>query len=53
LAVHKNDILRHPIQYYKDLIKELEFTNPEVGHYFERSWIAIFKPEYADILKPV
>jgi hypothetical protein len=44
-AVHKKHILQHPVEYYKDLIKELEVSsNPEVGHYFERAWGAVFGP---------
>lgn len=44
-AVHKKDILQHPKSYYEDLIKELEVSsNPEVGHYFERAWGAVFSP---------
>ena len=30
---------------YDKLIKELEVSsNPEVGHYFERAWAAVFGP---------
>jgi Protein of unknown function (DUF3431) len=44
-AVHKRHILQHPKSYYMDLIKELEVSsNPEVGHYFERAWGAVFGP---------
>jgi hypothetical protein len=44
-SVDKKEILQHPKSYYENLIKELEKTsNPEVGHYFERSWNAIFYP---------
>ena len=44
-AVHKKHILQHPKSYYEDLIKELEVSsNPEVGHYFERAWGAVFGP---------
>lgn len=44
-AVSKQHIHQHPISYYKNLIKELEgHPNPEVGHYFERSWLAVFYP---------
>jgi hypothetical protein len=44
-SIAKNDILQHPIKYYIKLIKDLSFTsNPEVGHYFERSWEAVFYP---------
>lgn len=44
-AVHKRHILQHPVEYYQELIKELEVSsNPEVGHYFERAWGAVFGP---------
>jgi hypothetical protein len=45
LAIARHDIIQHPIQYYKTLIKELETSsNPEVGHYFERAWFSVFYP---------
>ena len=44
-SVSKKDILNHEIEYYKDLLSELLVSsNPEVGHYFERSWEAVFYP---------
>ena len=44
-AVHKNHILQHPKEYYENMIKELEVSsNPEVGHYYERAWAAVFGP---------
>lgn len=44
-SVSKEHIRQHPKSYYQTLIKELEgHHNPEVGHYFERSWTAIFQP---------
>ena len=44
-AISKDDILQHPKSYYESFIKELENdVNPEVGHYIERSWMAIFNP---------
>ena len=44
-AVHKRHILQHPKSYYENLIKELEVSsNPEVGHYYERAWAAVFSP---------
>lgn len=46
-SVDKKEILQHPKSYYEDLIKELEnSSNPEVGHYFERSWNAVFHPMF-------
>ena len=45
LAIHKKHILQHTKEYYENLIKQLEVSsNPEVGHYFERSWEAVFYP---------
>jgi hypothetical protein len=45
IAISKNHILQHPKKYYENLIEELRYSsNPEVGHFFERSWVAIFYP---------
>ena len=45
LSVSKEDILKRPKEYYENLIKELsDSSNPEAGHYFERSWEAVFYP---------
>jgi len=45
LGISKKHILQHPKSYYENLIRELStHSNPEVGHYFERSWAAIFTP---------
>jgi hypothetical protein len=44
-SVNKKEILQHPKSYYEELIKDLETSsNPEAGHFFERSWAAIFHP---------
>jgi hypothetical protein len=44
-AISKKDILQHPISYYETLIKDVdECSNPESGHFFERSWYALFYP---------
>jgi hypothetical protein len=44
-SVDKLDILQHPIQRYKQLLRELSVhSNPEVGHYIERAWASIFGP---------
>jgi len=44
-SVNKKEILQHPKSYYENLIKDLETSsNPEAGHFFERSWVAIFHP---------
>ncbi len=44
-SVSKEDILRKPESYYESLLNDLnEGSNLEVGHYFERSWEAVFHP---------
>lgn len=44
-AVSRKHIHNRPIEFYKKLLKQLEgHSNPEVGHYLERSWIAVFHP---------
>lgn len=44
-SIHKLDILKHDIIRYKKLLAAVErHSNPEVGHYIERSWAAIFHP---------
>ena len=44
-SIHKKDIIQHPKSRYEFLIKELSNDpNPETGHYFERSWCAVFNP---------
>lgn len=44
-AISKEHIMNRSKQYYEEMIKELEgSSNPEVGHYFERAWLAIFHP---------
>lgn len=44
-SIDRKDILQHPIEYYQTLINQLSSSsNPEVGHYFERSWGVIFGP---------
>lgn len=44
-SISKKDILQHSHLYYQSLINEFgNSSNPEVGHYFERSWAAIFGP---------
>lgn len=46
LGISKKDITKHSKQYYKKLYQEFDdnSSNPEVGHYFERSWEAVFYP---------
>lgn len=44
-AISRNHIHQHPKSYYQGFIKQLEgHPNPEVGHYFERAWVALFHP---------
>lgn len=44
-SVHKNHITQHSKEYYQKFLNLLNFhSNPEVGHYIERSWGAIFYP---------
>ncbi len=44
-SIDKRDIIQHPKSYYEDLIKDLNtHSNPEAGHYYERSWTAVFHP---------
>lgn len=44
-SIHKLDILKHNVSRYVQLLNTIsEHSNPEVGHYIERSWAAIFHP---------
>jgi len=44
-AITRDIIHQHPKEYYQQFLNELENSpNPEVGHYIERVWIAIFHP---------
>lgn len=44
-AVSKEHIQQHPVSRYEQLIKYVDnHSNPEVGHYLERSWGAVFYP---------
>jgi hypothetical protein len=46
LGISKKDIIKYPKKYYEKLYQEFgdNSSNPEVGHYFERSWEAVFYP---------
>jgi len=45
IAISKKDIRQYPISYYQSLLEQLNnSSNPEVAHYFERSWYAVFYP---------
>ena len=44
-AVAREHIKQHPKERYEKLLKYLDHhSNPEAGHYMERSWAAIFHP---------
>jgi hypothetical protein len=52
-GIGKKHIIQHPKAYYEKLIQELNtHSNPEVGHYFERSWAAIFHPNADAVIVP-
>ena len=45
LAVSKTNVLYRSLEFYQRLLAMLDnHNNPEVGHYIERSWYAIFNP---------
>jgi hypothetical protein len=55
-AVSSSHIKQHRIPYYKTFLNELAVgSNPEVGHYMERAWFAIFYkiPEHCFIEIPM
>ncbi len=42
-SVSKSHIYQYSKSYYENLKHQLEVSsNPEVGHYFERAWVAVF-----------
>jgi hypothetical protein len=44
-SIDKRDIIKHPLDRYISLINTVNnSSNPEAGHYIERSWGAIFHP---------
>jgi len=44
-SINKLDIIKHDISRYVQLLNSVgRHSNPEVGHYIERSWAAIFYP---------
>jgi hypothetical protein len=46
-TVENNMIYNKPIEYYKQIIKTVNYdTDPEEGHYLERSWLYIFQKYY-------
>lgn len=45
LSIHRKDIVKHKIERYLALLNAVSVhANPEVGHYIERSWAAVFYP---------
>lgn len=45
LAVSRDHIRRHPKAYYEALLASVSgHSNPEAGHYLERSWVGVFGP---------
>jgi hypothetical protein len=44
-AVAREHIVQHPKSFYQNLLSYMrEQSNPEAGHYLERSWCAVFQP---------
>jgi hypothetical protein len=44
-AITREIIYQHPKEYYEKILEEVSYSsNPEVGHYIERAWFAIFNP---------
>lgn len=43
IAVSKHHILQNVVTRYESLLQQVEYhSNPEVGHFLERSWLAVF-----------
>jgi hypothetical protein len=44
-GVNRKHIIQHSKSYYENFLNEFtDSSNPEVGHFIERSWVAIFSP---------
>ena len=44
-SIDRRDILGHPVDHYEKIMNTVSnHSNPEAGHYIERSWGAIFHP---------
>lgn len=44
-AVHRDHIIQNTIPHYERVIQEVnQHSNPEAGHFLERSWLAVFYP---------
>jgi hypothetical protein len=43
-SVKRERILQYPREFYEKLIRDLEgATDPEVGHFFEKTWYLMFE----------
>lgn len=43
LSVDRETILKRPLSFYEEMVRQLSLSsNPEVGHYIERTWHAMF-----------
>lgn len=52
-AVSRDHIRRRPREFYARLLSLLEgHSNPEAGHFMERSWLAVFHPVPAGSAQP-
>ena len=53
-AVAREHIRQHPLSYYQNFLDQLSSgSNPEVGHYMERSWAALFYPYQSSCVYPM
>jgi hypothetical protein len=53
ISVERSDVLRRPKSFYESLLEEVgQSSNPEVGHYLERSWASIFSLKDTLIMNP-
>ena len=51
-AVHRRHVWQHPVDRYERLLGQTStHHNPEVGHYLERSWAALFWPFEAECVR--
>lgn len=54
LSAHSKHIKHRPRSFYRNLLTQLsKGDNVEVGHYVERSWLAIFHPVPAKCIKSI
>lgn len=45
IAITKEDILKYPLEFYKKLFSYVQTSNPEAGHFIERSYSLFFPHE--------